>query len=60
MTAYSKMCRRVKVLDSMIPQEVKDMNQMKREGKAVDFDDLAREQERYDDDRTLELLMDRT
>ena len=48
------------MLDEMIPDEIKDMNKMKREGKAVDFDDLAREQERYDDDRTIGLLMDRT
>ena len=48
------------MLDAMIPQEIKDMNQMKREGKAIDFDDLAREQERNDDDRTIGLLIDRT
>ena len=59
-TEWEKMCRKVKLLDSLIPQEIKEMNEMNRIGKKVDFEGLAREQEQLDDDRTLGLLIGRT
>ena len=56
---FNKMRRRCDLLDSMIPEEIKDRNKQMREGTKIDFDEMAKEQEMLDENKRLDKVIER-
>lgn len=53
------MVRKVKLLDLMIPDDIKELKRQERAGKEIDFDQMAKEQEIYEENRTLDMIQTR-